>query len=93
MKTLLKLVLVLAVANLLAVAGFVGWLFASGRVDGDRVTRVRDIFRPTIAEEQASLADAATTAAEADRLAADELRIRGLPLACLLYTSPSPRDS
>jgi hypothetical protein len=81
MKTLLKLVLVLAVANLLAVAGFVGWLFASGRVDGERVTRVRDIFRPTIAEEEAARAEAANTAAEADRLAADDLRVRGLPLA------------
>ena len=81
MKTLLKLVLVLAVANLLAVAGFVGWLFASGRVDGERVTRVRDIFRPTIAEEEAARAEAGNTAAEADRLAADDLRVRGLPLA------------
>jgi hypothetical protein len=42
---------------------------------------VRDIFRPTIAEEEAARAEAANTAAEADRLAADDLRVRGLPLA------------
>lgn len=81
MKTMLKLVLVLSVANLLAVAGFVGWLFASGRVDGERLTRVRDIFRPTIAEENAAEVEADAAAAEAERLAADDLRIRGLPLA------------
>jgi hypothetical protein len=81
MKTMLKLLIVLAVANLLAVAGFVGWLFASGRVDGERLSRARDIFRPTIAEEKAALAEAELSAAEAERLAADDLRIRGLPLA------------
>ena len=37
MNSFLKLVIVLAVAHLLAALGFVTWLFASGRVDGERM--------------------------------------------------------
>jgi hypothetical protein len=81
MKTLFKLVLVLAVANLLAVAGFVGWLFASGRVDGERLGRVRELFAQTIRDEKAKSEELATAEAEAVRLAGDERRLRELPIA------------
>lgn len=81
MKTLLKLVLVLAVANLLAVAGFVGWLFASGRVDGDRLERMRSLFAQTIHDEKSKSEEIAAAEAEAIRLAGDERRLRELPIA------------
>ena len=44
MKSILKLLLVLAIAHLLAVVAFVGWLFGTGRVDAERLSRVRGIF-------------------------------------------------
>lgn len=81
MKTLLKLVLVIAVANLLAVAGFVGWLFASGRVDAERLGRVRELFARTIADEKSAAEEAAAKEAEAIRLASDERRLLELPIA------------
>lgn len=81
MKTMLKLVTILAFANLLAAGGFVAWLASSGRVDAERLERVRDIFRPTIAEEKATLAEAASKGVELERLAADNDRLRDLPMS------------
>lgn len=59
-----KLIMVLALANLFAVVGFVGWLFGSGRVNGERLTRVREIFSPTIADEAKVRAEEEQKAAE-----------------------------
>jgi hypothetical protein len=81
MKSFMKLVTVLALANLFAVAGFVGWLFASGRVNGERLARVRDIFRPSIQEEAQLAAEAAQRDESAARLAEDNARLRELPIS------------
>lgn len=63
----------LALANLLAMIGFVGWLGASGRLDRDRVQRVRELFSETItAEEARTTAEAAQTKADALAAAAAE---------------------
>ncbi|MFM2164962.1 MAG: hypothetical protein RL325_1399 [Planctomycetota bacterium] len=81
MKSLLKLVLVLAIAHLLAVAGFVGWLFASGRVDSERIGRMREIFAKPVAVEAKEAVEAQ---AKADEQAADAemmRKLRELPLA------------
>jgi hypothetical protein len=81
MKSLLKLVLVLAIAHLLAVAGFVGWLFASGRVDSERIGRMREIFAKPVAVEAKETVEAQ---AKADEQAADAemmRKLRELPLA------------
>jgi hypothetical protein len=51
MKSILKLLLVLAIAHLLAVVAFVGWLFGTGRVDAERLSRVRGIFAAPVAVE------------------------------------------
>ncbi|MEY3022983.1 MAG: hypothetical protein RIS86_2181, partial [Planctomycetota bacterium] len=56
MKTLLRLVLVLAIANLFAFGGFVGWLVGSGRLDAARLERLRAMLAETVAEENARLA-------------------------------------
>jgi hypothetical protein len=55
----------IAVANLLAVFGFVGWLFMSDRMDMDRLEEIRAMVSPTIAEEEAAarLAEAEADAA------------------------------
>jgi hypothetical protein len=91
MNSFLKLVIVLAIAHLLAALGFVAWLFASGRVDGERLTRVREIFSTTIAEEKRARAEeeskAAAVAADADLVR----RLRELPLASAERTDTDSR--
>jgi len=91
MNSFLKLVIVLAIAHLLAALGFVAWLFASGRVDGERLTRVREIFSTTIAEEKRARGEeeskAAAVAADADLVR----RLRELPLASAERTDTDSR--
>jgi len=91
MNSFLKLVIVLAIAHLLAALGFVTWLFASGRVDGERITRVREIFSTTIAEEKRARSEeeskAAAVAADADLVR----RLRELPLASAERTDTDSR--
>lgn len=81
MNTLLRLVIVLAVAHLLALAGFVVWLFASGRIDGERLSRVRDIFAVPIAKERSMRADDESRLASAATEASEMQRLRELPFA------------
>lgn len=47
MKKLTKALMVVAVLNLIAVLAGVGWIFASGRVDKQRVLEVVDMFEET----------------------------------------------
>ena len=77
MKSLIK---ILVLAHLLALVGFVGWLFASGRVNAERLARVRDIFRPTIAEEKVALEDAEMKAAEEITLVEERKRLLETPM-------------
>lgn len=44
MKSIWTLVSILAVAHLLALGGFAGWLVGTGRLDGDRLERIREIL-------------------------------------------------
>jgi len=67
MRTLWIIVSTLAVANLLALAGFVGWLVASDRLDQGRLERIRTVLSTTIAQEEAL---AEEQAAEEERTAA-----------------------
>jgi tetrahydromethanopterin S-methyltransferase subunit G len=65
MKKLIKALLVVAVLNLIAVLLGVGWVFASGRVDTQRVTQVVDMFSETTqARDQRIKAEEAEAAAE-----------------------------
>lgn len=81
MKTAFKLLLVLAIANLFAFGGFVGWLVGSGRLDAGRVERLRAMLAETVAEERARLAREEEEATSAATAAADERRLRELPMA------------
>jgi len=61
-KTLWLALSVLAVANVLALLGVVGWLQTSNRLDGARLEQVRQLFSKTVkqtAEEAAQLKTAA----------------------------------
>lgn len=65
MKSIWVIISTLALANLLALGGFVGWLAATGRVSRERVEAVRAIFSTTVADET-------TAKAEADKAAKAE---------------------
>jgi len=75
-RSLWSLITVLAVANLLALGGFVGWLVASGRLDAERFGAIRETLSETIVEEEARLA--AEEREEAQEAAAEEERQRSL---------------
>ena len=81
MNAFLKLLVVLATAHLLAALGFVGWLAASGRIDGTRLERVREIFAKPVAAEAGERKSAEAKAAEAAADAQMMERLRELPLA------------
>ncbi len=66
MRTFFKVVSILLLLHMAAAIGFIGWLYQSGRLDGDRVNRVRDIFSQTIAQEQAAAKLAAETEAKVE---------------------------
>ncbi|RMH11102.1 MAG: hypothetical protein D6695_09960 [Planctomycetota bacterium] len=55
MKRIGTIISVLAIANVLAFGGFVGWLGQTGRLSMERLAAVREIFRETVAMEKARL--------------------------------------
>jgi len=72
MKTLKTAVSFMAVVNLLALALFVGWLVQSGRVSRERIERVRETFRMSVAEEAAAAEAAADASARVVDAAEDD---------------------
>lgn len=71
MKALWTAVCILAIAHILALAGFAGWLHTSGRLSAERFNKVREIFAGTLAEEaQAKVTEA--TQREQEAKAAEE---------------------
>ena len=83
MKTLWNIVSFLAVVHLLAFVMFVGWLWKTERLDGGRVSRLREMLAVTIPEALAVAAQDAQVAALLDqRRATAVLRQNpGLPSA------------
>lgn len=72
-RSLWLIVSTVALANLLAFAGFAGWLGVTGRLSADRIERVRAMLAETIEEENARLeAERAAAAADAAALAMEE---------------------
>lgn len=62
MKVLFKSIMILAILHFLLITGFVGWMFATGRLDGRRFDELRNMVAETIAardkreaEEQAAV--------------------------------------
>ncbi len=69
---------VIALANLIAMAGFVGWLAKSDRLDMERVRHIRVMLNKTLSEEKAET-DAAMVKAAADEKALEEAKLAGKP--------------
>jgi flagellar motility protein MotE (MotC chaperone) len=65
MKTLGRVLTILVMANLLAIALFIGWLVLSDRLDMERVRSIREMLSVTIsAEHERELREAAAVAVE-----------------------------
>lgn len=73
-KSLLAAFIILLLIHLILAVGFVGWLQASNRLDGERMQAVVDMFTPTIDEVEKLRAEA--EAAEAEAQAARDQLIR-----------------
>ncbi len=71
MRTLWNILSVIAIANLLALVGFVGWLRMSDRISVERVRDLREVISETLSDKHAREA-AAKAAEEAAALAAAE---------------------
>lgn len=81
MRTIWNALSVMAVANLVAIMGIVGWLVAGGRVDRERVLRVRETFVETVAQEKERIAqDEAASAAAAAAAAEEQRKKEGAPV-------------
>ncbi len=95
MKTMWNIVSFLAVVHLLALVMFVGWLWKSGRLDGARVTELREMLAVTIPEAEAAAARAAGEAAlRQQEMAAEDLRQNpGLPSGDRVRTITDARQS
>jgi hypothetical protein len=78
MKGIIAALCIVAVANLLAVGAFVGWLKTSDRLDLERLRKVREVLAPTIAQEKQKKAEADATAA-AEKVKAEEEAKRQRP--------------
>lgn len=79
MKTAIVTLCVLAVANLLGVVGFVAWLFASDRLNQDRIDRIRTMLSTTVAQDTAAAAAEQKKAEEQTKKAEEEKKLAGLP--------------
>lgn len=65
MRSIWIIISTLAIAHLLALLGFVGWLGSTGRLSGNRVERVRTLFASTVEREDAEAAERARQEEEA----------------------------
>lgn len=80
MRSIWIIISTLAVANLIALAGFAGWLKATDRVSPERIEQVRTIFAATLAEEQAARSVQEREAQEAQAAMDDAARSAVPPL-------------
>lgn len=80
MKALWTIVCVVAVANVLALLGLVGWLRASDRLNWDRAREVRELFTRTLTQEREQAEQQAQEEAQAKARAEAEARAARMPL-------------
>lgn len=78
MRNIWIIISTLAIANLLAFAGFAGWLKATDRLSGERLEQIRMMFASTVHEEAAQKAEAALQAA-AEQAAQDLAKRNATP--------------
>lgn len=73
MKTIWTILSTLAIANLIALLAFAGWLKSSDRLSKERMEKVREIFKTTVsadrAQEDARVAEAAVKAKQEEQAA------------------------
>lgn len=79
MKRVWNVIAVLAIANLLAIGGFVGWLAATDRLNMDRLRELRETLKVTVTEEKAEEARVSAEAAEKAKASAEAARRAGAP--------------
>lgn len=81
MKTAWNIITLIALANLIAIIGFIWWLHFSGRLDMDRAQEVRTMLSETIAEQAKRDRAQAAAEEEAALKAAEEERLAGAPVS------------
>lgn len=75
MKLLWHVFVGIVLINLFAAAGFVGWMYANGRINKERIDRVHEMFSLTIDQEAALAADAQQKAEDAERFREQQARL------------------
>lgn len=83
MKSLWTILSVIALANIIAIGGFVGWLRATGRLDVERVRELRATFSETIADQKAREKAAADQAEAGRKLAEEEAKKSRPPISAM----------
>lgn len=83
MRTIWNALSILAIANLLGLGAFAGWLFMSDRLDGQRVEQIREMLSETINQEKARLDDEANALEEARLQAEADAKKTALPLGTM----------
>ena len=80
MRTLWNIVSFMAVVHILALLIFVGWLWHSGRLSGDRIEAARALFAQTMEAEADAVAAREAAEADAEQDAIDAARQADPPL-------------
>lgn len=79
MKRVWTVIAILAVANILALGGFIGWLKMSDRLNKDRVEQVRKTFARTVAQEVSDKVAEAQATKDAEKKKAEDERMAQPP--------------
>lgn len=79
MRSVWLIISTLAIANLLGLAGFVGWLHSSDRINTDRLRKIREMLSVTIADEQKALDEAKKKDEEDAKAREAAKRMEGAP--------------
>ncbi len=75
MKLLWHVFVGIVLLNLLGAAGFVGWMYAGGRINKERIDRVVDMFSLRVDQESALAAQALLAEEEAERVREQNARL------------------
>ena len=80
MRTLWNIVSFLAIVHLLALIGFIGWLWSSDRLSVDRVHAVRDMLSVTVGDEAAAAAESERLVRQQQAEALSEAMLKNPPV-------------
>lgn len=78
MKTIFKVIAVVAVVNVLAAAGVLGWLIGTHRISGQRLREVKQVFATTLEQEKAKEEEEAKKAEQLKAQTETQARLSGL---------------